>query len=217
LDVRLVAIGVSLLALSTGFLIYALSTNMQVVAGASLSVAVLGGVIATLGFTYRDPLSTAMLQYSRSLSQVLLKLYEDLELLSGEVLQTCRVEDGVLVVYAQRAVPCSEVKPGIGLAEQTPYIAFHVKESVAEPSDPQHVVRELGLADTVLVQSSSSEVYVELVRVRRELLGGEWRPFNPVQLLVAAYLTLALGSNLVRLSEEFSGGLYRVRFRVVSS
>jgi len=215
MDVRLAALGVVLLVASLGLLLYSLNAGLQSVAGVALSTSVLGGVVAALGITYRDPLGVALLRYSQSLNKVLTKVYEDLGLLERETLQTCRAEDGVLVVYTQKRVPCREVRPGVGLAGQVPYITVHVSKPAPETSDPQEALRELGLADVVRVYRSEGEVIVELVGVRRELVGGEWRPINPVQVLTAAILASAVGADLVREEEEYTGDVYRARFTVI--
>jgi len=215
MDVRLASLGIVLLIASLGLLLYSLNAGLQSVAGVALSTSVLGGVVAALGITYRDPLGVALLQYSRSLNKVLTKVYEDLGLLERETLQVCRAEDGVLVVYTQKRVPCREVRPGVGLAGQVPYIAVHIRGPVSEASDPQEALRELGLADIVRAYRSENEVVVELVGIRRELVGGEWRPINPVQVLTAAMLASAVGASLVREEEEYTGDLYRARFRVI--
>jgi len=215
MDVRLAALGIALLVSSLGLLLYSLNAGLQSVAGVALSTSVLGGVVAALGITYRDPLGAALLQYSRSLNKVLTKVYEDLGLLEREVLQVCRAEDGVLVVYAQKRVPCREVRPGVGLAEQVPYLAVQIGASAPETSDPQEALRELGLADVVRVYRSEGEVVAELVGIRRELVGEEWRPLNPVQVLTAAILASTVGADLVREEEEHTGDLYRARFRVL--
>jgi len=215
MDVRLAALGVALLVASLGLLLYSLNAGLQSVAGVALSTSVLGGVLAALGITYRDPFSTALLRYSRSLNKGLTKVYEDLGLLGREVLHVCRGEDGVLVVYAQKRVPCGEVRPGVGLAGQVPYVAVQISGPAPETSDPQEALRELGLADAIRVYRSESEVVAELVGIRRELVGEEWGPINPIQVLTAAILASAVGADLVREEEEYTGGLYRARFKVL--
>jgi len=215
MDIRLIAIGIILLITSLSIFLYSLTVGMQSVAGVALSTSVLGGVITALGLTYRDPFGITLLLYSRSLNQILSKVYEDLGLLNKETLQTCKVEEGVMVIYTQKRISCNDVKSGIGLAGQIPYIAIHISGPTPEPSDPQEAIRELGLADIVHVYRSDSEIVVELVGIRREIVGEEWRPLNPIQILIAAYLTLTTGDNMVREGEEYSRGFYRARFRVV--
>lgn len=214
MDARLVALGVAIIAVSSGFAAYSLYAGMGSAAGASLSAIVFGGVLAAIGYTYRDPLSDAVLRYSSSISSVLLKVYEDMGLLGGESLRACLKDGKVLVVFSKKPVSCSEVEPGIGVSEASPYMAIP-SEVASEGGDPQQAISELGFSERVSVKRSGESVSVELIGVKKELLGGGWRPLNPVQVLIPAYLSSSLGVSLERVEEEFAGGVYRAEFRVI--
>jgi hypothetical protein len=215
MDTRYVILGLSILSIMAGFIIYGLYTGMESLIGVALSLAVLGGVFVTVGYTYHDPLSDVLLKYSDLISQVVLKIYEDLELLGREKIHTCLRNDGVLVVYARNNIPCSDVEPGFGLYRNTPYIAFLLKKEGIESSEPREVISSLGLADNVVVFRDEKHVSINLSRLRKELLRDGWKPLNPIQVLVPAYLSLSIGSDLVCEKEEFNEGIYRAVYRVV--
>jgi len=217
MDLRLVVLGVGLLTVSAGFTLYSLYMGVGSLAGASLSMSILGAVILVIGYTYRDPLSNTLQRYSDAASMLLVKIYEDLGLLSSEVIEACRTSEGVLVVYSKNPIQCSEARPGLGLAGSTPYIALLVKEAQPETGDPEQAISELGLAGSTIVHSGEGRIVVELASVRRELTAGGWMPLNPIQVLVPAYLALTLGKNIVLEREEFGEGVYRGFFRVVES
>jgi len=215
MDLRLVSLGVGLLTVSAGFTLYSLYMGIGSLAGASLSMGVLGAVILVIGYTYRDPLSDIMQQYSNTALMLLAKIYEDLGLLNDEVIEACRTSEGVLVVYSKDPIQCSEAKPGLGLASGTPYMALLVRETQPETNDPEQVISKLGLAGNTIIHSNEGRIAVELVNVRKELITGGWRPLNPVQVLVPAYLALTLGKNVMLEHEEFNEGVYRGFFRVI--
>lgn len=216
MDVRLVILGIGLLITSAGFTIYALYMGISSLAGVSLSIAVLGGVFVTIGYTYRDPLGNVLLRYNSLVLTILLKIYEDLELLNRENIQICKMDNDVLVVYSRGSIPCREAKPGLGLVNNSPYMAFLFRETSPETVDPIQIINELGLANNVSIYRSGDRIVVELIGIRRELVEDGWKPLNPIQILVPAYLSLALGNSLVRESEEFSEGVYRATFKVIS-
>jgi len=214
MDARLLTLGIGLLVSSAALAAYALYSGAPGIAGALLSSSVFGAVLAVMGYTYRDPLSETALKYAEGLAGLALKIYEDMGLLGTESLRTCISDGRVLVVYSARRVSCEDVRPGLGLAGGSPYIALATEEAGGALGDPQQAISELGLASRVSVVREGSAFTVELAGVREELLSGGWRPMNLVQVAVLSRLSAAAGAPLERESEEFSDGVYRARFRV---
>lgn len=217
MDTRLVTLGVGVTIISVGFTIYGLITSNNSLAGVSLSTLVLGLTLATLGLTYSDPLSEALNNYSKLLSSALIKVYEDLGLINEVVMRTCFKDGVTYVIFSKSMLPCSDVSPGLGVVKGVPYIAFSLNNLTVEAEDLEAALTKFGIANAVSVKEEAGELVVELRGVRKDLISGGWRPLNPVQVLLPAYITSYLRKGVAVTKQEFVEGLYRVRLKVVEA
>ncbi len=216
MDARFIALGVSLLMVSVGFTIYGIISGLDMLTGVALSTAVLGGTLAVIGVTYRDPFTEAVRVYSDVLSSPLVKIVEDLGLLSKGVVQSCVDEGRVYVLLAEKPVrPCRGLAPGLGFNGESVYLSFLLQYPSYEGLELDELLMNQGLAQLADVKRGGGSILVELRGLRRELLREEWRPINPYRLLVPAYASALYGWNYIVSREEWSEDHYRAELRVL--
>ena len=214
LDNRLVALGAVILVVSTGFLAYGLLASYPQLSGSALSSAILGMVFMAIGLTYRDPLSSLLSTYSKTITVPLVKLVEDLGLINGGTIQACVSEDSVTIVYTGKTLPCDRVKPGLGVVDQTPYIALKSDRPILE-EDLETALSKTGIAQTVLVTNKGKTVTVELHGLPPSMKG-ELKPLNPYQVITPTYTAVHLGKNIRLEEEEYGEDYYRAVYGVIS-
>ena len=212
MDTRLVALGASIIASATILGLYGWVSSSSQALGVAFSLAVLGFTVLVMGASHQEPLSEALQDYSTMLGKTLLGIYEDLGLVGAGIVQGCVQGDTVYLVFSRKPLGCDNIAPGVGVEKGISYIAVAAGPREEVPGLEELATR-LGLARTVLVEEEGASVVVEVVQPSQALLGGEWAPLNPVQLLVLASATARYGRIVVE-GQEYLGDLYRVRLRV---
>jgi hypothetical protein len=214
LDNRLVALGAVILVISMGFLAYGLLASYPQLSGSALSSAILGMVFMTIGLTYTDPLSSLLSIYNKTISVPLVKLVEDLGLISGGTLQACVSEDTVTIVYARKTLPCRKIKPGLGIVDQTPYIALKSQAPLLT-EDLEGALSKTGIARAVLVRNTGKNITIELHGLPLGI-EGELKPLNLYQVVIPIYTATYLGENIRLEEEEYGEDYYKAVYGVIS-
>ncbi|MEB3846102.1 MAG: hypothetical protein GSR83_03535 [Desulfurococcales archaeon] len=216
MDNRLVTLGVIIIVVSTGFLVYGAIIDEPEISGSALTMAILGMVLSAIGLTYRDPLTGLLKVYSNILSSPLVRIYEDLGLIDGSYTVACYSRDLVHVVFSRKTLRCEKVKPGVGVMEETPYIAFAGKPLETGGDDLDTFIMKSGLAQYAVVSKEGETVTVDLRgTLFPEDLGGK-KPLNLYQVMVPFFVASHYSSDIEVVDEDLGQGYYKAVFKVMN-
>lgn len=215
MDARLIVLGVSILIISSGFLVYGLLTTNSLLSGSALSSSILGLVFMSIGLTYRDPVSEVMKMYSKILSSALVKTFEDLGYVSKRTTFTCMKSGKLYLIFSENKLPCKEIKPGFGVVKEVPYLALVSDIPTLEEEDLESVIMKTGLAQVAIFSKSNDKYAIELQGLRSGLLGDEIKPLNPYQILIPLLVSSYIRTNIIIEEEEVSHNAYKAVMRVI--
>lgn len=142
----------------------------------------------------------------------MVSIYEDLGLTGTGIIQGCRKENQVYLVFSRKQLNCENIAPGVGVEGGIPYIAVAALPGEEVPG-LEDLASRLGLAGTIVIEEKGAHVVVEVIGPSQTLLGEEWAPLNPVQVMVLASATARYGRIIVE-EQEYLGDVYRVKLRV---
>lgn len=205
MEARYLVAGVNILAAAGVTAAYALAAGSPGLLGAALAAMTVGVVVAAYGLAGGEPAAGFLVDYSESITGALVKVLEDMDLLTVKPVVYNRV--GSLTLVYSRNAPLNSgdpPPPGIGVWRGSPYVALSLDplaESLGElvgGGDPgtaaEALSARLGVADSVHVENAGNgRVVVAMERVNplvREALGS---PVNPVALAVLASVSAATG------------------------
>lgn len=215
-DSRFVTLGVTVIVVSTGFLVYGVVTGEPVITGSALSMIILGMVFAAIGLTYRDPLTGLLWAYGRILSSGLVKIYEDLGLLEESSISACVNGDLVYIVFSRKPFGCDGVKPGIGVRAGAPYLALSGEPLSTGGEDLDNIIMRSGLAQYAIVSKDGDVLKVDLRGISHPRESGLKRPLNLYQIIIPLLLASHYSSNVEILEEDLGDDYYRAIFKVVN-
>lgn len=215
MDNRFVTLGVIVIVVSTGFLVYGVAIGEPVVTGSALSMIILGMVFTAVGLTYRDPLTSLLWTYSQTLSSGLVKIYEDLGLLEKSAVSACMSGEMVYIVFSRQPVSCEDVKPGLGVSAGVPYLALAGRPFETGGEDLDAAIMKSGLAQYALVTREGDAVTVDLRGTHNASVHTGRRPLSLYQVLIPLIVASYYSSNVVVVDEDLGDDYYRAVLRVV--
>ena len=215
MDNRFVTLGMIVIVVSIGFLVYGVVTGEPVITGSALAMVILGMVFTAIGLTYRDPLTGLLRVYSGILSTGLVKIYEDLGLLEESATRACFNGNLVHIVFSRKPVECEGIKPGVGVKSGVPYISLAGEPLSTGGEDLDTAIMRSGLAQYAVVMREGDTVTVDL---RGTPFPGEpvgRRPLNLYQVIVPFLAASHYSSNIEVVEEDLGDDYYRAVLRVV--
>ncbi len=225
MEARLVIAGANILAASGVALAYSLVTGAEGLLGVSLSVAVLGFIVIAYGMTYGESVVGLMQDYSRTLTELLVKLLEDMNLLDAKPVAVYKDGRVVLVVSRDDISRDDPPPPGVGVWRGKPYVAVSLdklaQQAIASeaPGDAASEIRRTlsevyGITGSVIVERHG-EVYEVIVdRIHGALRDSLGYPVNPLVLATLAAACRAVAGSARLESMECTGSSCRITLRV---
>jgi len=207
---KLLVLGINIVIASILLLAYGLVMAMPSVIGVSMSMAVIGGVIAVYSSLPRDPEAGFLLSYVKTLVNGLTAAIEDLDLLDAHS-SIVRSGAGTLLIVSR--APCVEnVDPGLGFSQGSPYIAIPLESlsTVFEGVSAEDVesflravlVDELSICRAVSV-SVEGNIYRVALSGLSDLLKEFTRyPLDPYTVVTLLALSRVAGARCVRLVDR---------------
>lgn len=206
MEARYLVAGVNILTVAGVAVAYALASGSQGLLGAALASATVGVVVAAYGLGGGEPATGLLAGYSASLSSALVKVLEDMDLLTVKPVVYNRGGSMTLVYSKNAPLNVGDPPPqGIGVWRGSPYLAVSLDPLAGEIEETagggfraaaEALSARLGVAGSVHVEEAGGgRVVVVLERVNplvREALGS---PLNPVALAVLAALSSSGGGD----------------------
>ena len=205
MEARYLVAGVNILAVAGVAAAYAVAAGSPGLLGAALAAVTVGFVVTAYGLAGGEPAASLLAAYSESLASTLVKILEDMDLLTAK--PVVYNQEGSLTLVYSRNPPLNggdPPPPGVGVWRGSPYAAVSL-DPLAEvmteaPGGGPGAVAEalsarLGVANSVYVDEASSRVVVMLERLTQAVRGSLGSPVNPVALAVLAAVSSATGRN----------------------
>lgn len=225
MNTRLFVLGIDILIVSVLLVVYGLTTGNTGLVGVSVSIGIIGGVIAIYSTTPGEPALGAILSYTSMLVHAATTVVEDLDLLNNKVC-VHSAPTSTLIVYSKTTCPDSP-NPGIGFAGGSPYfsIPVNVFQEVAkleelssqslENSLHSLLVGELSLCKAIRVEQRGELFVVDVIGLAKPLVDYTKYPVDPVVLLLLAVIARLVGEGKIHLVEkEITPGYTRLIVRV---
>lgn len=230
MDYRYVVVGVNIIALSIGFIIFALLEKLELVLGISLSVLLLGIIVLSIGLTYIEPLDKLYRTAYRIISLMFIKILEDSNLIYNNVIRTC-LSDKNLLLISHQGINCRDIYPGIGVLDGKPFIAIplsllspafleygtisHLDEYELESIIRSNILHAYNMGRDVKVNIEKDDLFITFYGLRREVIDIVKKPINPIKVLIVAIVSAYIGREIVLKGNEIIEDNYTVHLKVV--
>ncbi len=215
MDTRLITLGVMIIVVSTGFLVYGAMTGAEIVTGSALASMIPGLVFTVIGLTYRDPVVNILSRYASTLSSGLVKTYEDLGLLDNPSIKACYSKDSIWIVFSREPIECGNLKPGLGVEKNVPYLSLYARPIEVAEEDLSTVLMRNGLAHYAMVTRDEDRVVVDLHGTLNPSISGGRAPLNLYQVLIPLYVASYYSRHVMLAEEELGEDYYKAVFEVV--
>lgn len=226
LDTRYIILGANIMAVSVLIGIYGYIVASTQLIGVSLSSLLIGAIITVLGFSYDEPTTSLLIDYSRVLSKSISTVLEDLRL--SNMLPSTFVKDGKIYLILSNMYPenIDVLNPGVNIVDGNPIYITMLKDTVRGESSLDNLydiesrlkdilVREYGICDRLELVSGEEGLRLRLYGVDRRILEVPLTPFNPLDLMVIMVSTDVIGRGLITRNRVIEGDSYVVEFTVV--
>ena len=226
MDIKYVIAGINLVVLGVLITIYGyLVTSTQLV-GVASSIILIGIVVLVMGYTYIEPTTSLLIDYSREVSRFASLVLEDMRL--SNILPSTIVEDNkiYIVLSSVRVESIENLSTGVNLVSGEPVILIPTDSSPlfegatsslyeVESRLRDKLIGEYGLCTTLELRSGDDVLSLRLIGLDSRLLEIELAPLNPLDVVVVSTLSGALGKGLFFERRVLEGNEYRAEFRVI--
>ena len=229
MEYRYLLAGINISLVSIVFIVFGIFSGNSIVLGVSLSMLILGILLTTIGLTYVPPLHDLLKTYSNDLTVFANKLLEDSGLVSSHEIRICYSKDIIQAVFANGAIDCGKVLPGIGIVNNVSYISFPVKDivsvleteySIGEGVDLRDYLKDIlvnryVVSRDIIVDRENGVFKIELwslTKDARDLLN---KPINPIRIIVPVFVSRFFEKNIIVIDEEIVGNNYIIKMKVV--
>lgn len=223
MESKYVIAGLTINTIATVFAIYGVLTSSYSVIGSALSAIVLGVVITVIGVTHVEPVEELLRHYVSDIDLFSTRILEDMGIMSEHRVKTC--SEKKLLVFFEKNISCDNVSSGIGVLNNTPYIAIpivHVMEYVSNNTEElRNLIDKLKLifvdissiCKGVSVNWENDTLVVELVKVLDRGQNYVNTPVNLVRLYVLAIISSHFKKDAEILEEIRTQDGYRIRIK----
>lgn len=225
MDIKYVVLGINVIVFGALLAVYSYLVGSPQLLGVSSSIILVGLVLLVLGYSYVEPTTSLLIDYSRDVSRFASLLLEDLRL--SNVLPSTYVDGGKVYLVLSAAPPSSirDLSPGLNVVGGEPVLLIPlnamfeggVATSLYEVESRlrERLVGEYGLCSAIELGGGDEALSVRLVGLDTRLLGGELAPLNPIDTMVITTLSGVMGKGLQFIRRVLEGSEYRAEFRVV--
>ena len=229
MEYRYLLAGINISLVSIVFIVFGIFSGNSIVLGVSLSTLVLGILLVTIGLTYIPPLRELLKTYSNDLTIFANKLLEDSGLVSSHEIRICYNKDIIQAVFANGAIDCRKVLPGIGVADNVSYISFPIKDlvsvleteySIGEGVDLRDYLRDIlvnrfVVSRDIIINRENGVFKIKLWSLSRDAIDLLNKPFNPIRIIVPVFVSRFFEKNITVMDEEIVGNNYIIKIKVM--
>jgi len=225
LDIKYVLLGVNVIVLGVLMAVYSYLIMSTQLLGVSASIILVGLVVLVLGYSYVEPTTSFLIDYSREVSRFASLVLEDLRL--SNILPSTLIRDSrlYLVISNVRPEDSSKLSPGINIVGGEPLLLIPIN-TMLETNPPSslyevesrlrdRLIGEYGLCNSLVVQGGDGGLRLRLIGLDTRLLEIELAPLNPLDIIVLTTLSSVMGKALVFTRRVLEAGEYRAEFQVV--
>ena len=223
MEYRYLVLGVNLILSSVLILIYGVVNSEPRIVGIAVSVGLMGAVVTVFSFSSVEPALEFLRLHSLMSNSFVVRLLEDLDLLSVNPRLVSYGDAQYMVYYKDVGLP-DELMPGVGVSRGVPYLIVRVPPFLAgvevgekggvgretvEEFLSRVVVDSYGVASRVRVSESGKGVFeVRLLDIPSTLRGLVGMPGNAVAAVVMAVFNRFFETPVVLRGAKLSGSDY---------
>ena len=225
MDIRYVLLGVNIAVFGGLIALYGYLVASSQLIGVASSLMLIGLVLFVLGYTYMEPTTSLLIDYSKEVSRFASIILEDLRL-SNSLPRTAIDGDKVYLMLSNiNPEEPSNLSPGLNIVDGEPVLLIPIDASLESPVPTSlyevesrlrdRLVGEYGLCNSLEVRGGGDTYSLRLSGIDPRLLELELAPLNPIDVVVVSSLTSILGRGLEFVRRVLEAGEYRAELRVV--